>query len=405
MLNTINLAQTFQKVLALAIFASTIFIPTSSVNAAGCFPNPATEWYTSSATTNAPVSQATITFTNGNSFLMQAIKGTDNKVYSRFNSTLPEGNYIWENWMEGSGITVKEEPELIEFYQGTVPYFLMSAYGTDNGIYVRKSSDGANWNLWKRGGDITLKARPVTTYLSTGSFAASPILVQSGFGSDNGLYTRTSTDGVTWTNWARGGNITLASKPEQVFWNSKLIQFARGTDNGLYSRYTADGTTWSTWARNSGGITVLDETSTTGFDFGASNVKLQQVVRGTNNGVYFRNSADGLSWSNWARLGNLTAAEKPFINTAPNAGCGGAYVMRLFAKGTDSRLYSAENPGTDSLDFGFSIFLNWSGDTAITLGNNLVETRYSPTTGFYSTIQTVRGSDNKVYLRIVNNPL
>ena len=398
---------TLKQILPIVFLSAVVFLPSigaSAVAVGGC--NSFGEWVSSPATVDAPVSQISLTSGPGTTALMQAIKGTDGKSYTRVASSFPYTDSEWTAWEEGNGITISAEPELTEFGSGSETTVLESAFGTDKGLYTRTATAGTTWTNWVRGGSITLKSRPVTSYLATGDFTSSPMLVQTGFGTDSGLYTRTSTDGTIWTDWVRGGGITLASKPEQVFFNSNLIQLARGTDNGLYSRYTPNGTTWTDWLRNSGGITVLDETSTTSFDFGvspAANVKLQQVARGTDKGIYFRNSTDGLIWSDWSRLGSETFSDKPFIITASNTSCGGNFVMRLLAKGDNTRLYSVENGGIDSANFNFSGGLSWAIDSGITLGNTPKETDFMPnTSGSSLGVQTTRGSDNKVYTRVLN---
>lgn len=401
---TIN---TLKQILPVVFLAAVVFVPSIGANAVAigsC--NSFGGWVSSPATVDAPISQISLISGPGTNVLVQAIKGTDSKLYTRVASSFPYTDSNWSSWQEGNGITVSAEPEMTEFVNASAPTILESAFGTDMGLYTRTSTNATTWTNWARGGSITLKSRPVTSYLATGNFTSSPMLVQTGFGTDSGFYTRTSINGTTWTDWVKGGGITLASKPEQVFFNSNLIQLARGTDNGLYSRYTPNGTTWTSWLRNSGGITVLDETSTTSFDFGvspATNVKLQQVVRGTDKGIYFRNSTDGLTWSIWSRLGTETFSDKPFIITASNTSCGGNFVMRLLAKGDNTRLYSVENSGVDSTNFNFSGGLNWAIDSGITLGNTPKETDFKPnTSGSSLGVQTTRGSDNKVYTRILN---
>lgn len=400
---------------ALLLVAALISPNSSTVTANATAANSCTyvgPWQANSATVNSPASfTELINTTNNSAKLMQAIRGTDNRIYTRTVSQVPLSEDVWSTWQEGNGITVKSEPDLIAYQATNTPgsgVFFMTAYGTDNGIYTRSSNNGTTWTAWTRGGDITLKAKPTTSVwgmlnASLGYYDAWK-LVQTGYGSDNGLYTRTSLNGTTWTAWARGGAITLASSVEQVDYAGKLAQFARGTDNGLYSRYTTDGSVWTAWTRNSGGITVLDETTTTVGLFGSTG-KLLQVVRGTDKGLYFRSSTNNTSWTDWARLGNLTAADKPTITTSRNSGCGTENVMRLYSRGTDNRLYGVENGGIDSADFGFSQGLNWSSDTGITLNNNISVVEFTPTFDAFGSIQSARGTDNRLYTRTITSGL
>ena len=400
-----------KRFLVLTLLLVNILLPSSIVNAANCGRDDA--WYPSSATTDAPVSQSTISISSNSNQLVQAIKGTDGKLYSRIASTIPQGPTNWNEWIEGNGITVKSEPELVEFKDASTNYLLVSAFGTDNGLYVRKLYIGndyvASWTNWNRGGSITLKSIPVTSYLSTGAFASKPIILQSGFGTDNCLYTRTSTDGEIWTSWNRGGNITLASKPEQVLLEDKLIQFARGTDNGLYSRYTLDGLNWTSLLRNSGDITVLDETSTVYHDFKMTNLKkLQQAVRGTDKGVYFRSSSNGIDWSEWVRLGSITALEKPSLKNY--LVCQIFYEMNLYVLGTDNKLYEFENKVNDTPSFGLDLGFKWIPESNNTYAGNVSQNTFleligTPGVRSYApegTVQAIRGNDNKVYTRLSN---
>ena len=399
----------------LILLSATLISPNTQVSAAGSCSNVG-PWQANSATIFSPAAFATMTGDgSGNpQKLLQAIRGNDNRLYTRTTTQLATSESNWTAWQEGSGITIKTEPEVISFQTTSgSPMFVISAYGTDNGLYTRTSADGLTWAAWTRGGAITLKSKPTISSLQTynaSTMAFEQQLVQTGHGSDNGLYTRRSLNGTTWTDWVRGGSITLASRTEQLEFSGKIFQFARGTDNGLYSRYTSDGLTWTAWTRNSGGITVLDETSTViakDTDSNGTSVsgKILQYVRGTDSGIYFRSSTDAIDWSSWYRLGSITAADKPTSTVSINLGCGTNYVTRVYVKGINNRLYSVENGSSTSPTFGFDSGLNWSLDTGITLSNNISAIEHTPSTNpnvISGSIQSARGSDNKLYTRIIS---
>lgn len=114
--------------------------------------------------------------------LLQAIRCSDNRLYTRTTTQLATSESNWTAWQEGNGITIKTEPKVISFQTtGGSPMFIISAYGTDNGLYTRSLNE------------------------------------------------------TIWTDWVIGGSITIASRIEQLEFQDKVFQIARGTDIGLYS--------------------------------------------------------------------------------------------------------------------------------------------------------------------------
>jgi hypothetical protein len=136
--------------------------------------------------------------------------------------------------------------------------------------------------------------------------------------------------------------------------------------------------------------------------------KVMQFVRGADLGIYFRNSDDGLTWTNWVRLGSLQAADKPSTALSINLGCGTNYAMRAYVMGVDKKLYAVENPNSTSTSFGFADGLNWVLDTGITLNSNISVVEHTPVynPGILSgSVQSARGSDNKLYTRIITSTI
>jgi hypothetical protein len=411
------------KLFSALFIATTFVIPNVQLKAAAynsCVS--VGQWFSSTATISSPVAFSVLPDVVDPQSLLQAIRGTDNRLYTRITTSpniLSESDFT--AWQEGAGITVKEEPEIFVLSSTSGLIFVMSAFGTDNGLYTRTSSNGLTWTPWIRGGSITIKEKPSFNEIQVFNSDTSVFeqrLVQTAYGTDNGLYTRRTLDGITWTPWERAGTITIASSTEEYLAGSSidgytLVQFARGTDNGLYSRNTTDAINWSAWVRNSGGITVLDQ-PVTYLATDSNNLgqpiqgKILQFVRGTDKGIYFRSSVDALNWSNWFRLGNLLADARPEAVSTINRNCGSAYANRVYVKGIDKKLYAVENTSSQSSSFGFSDGLDWEVDTNISLGNNISVVDYIT---FFSVIgndqsqnvQSARGTDNKLYTRIITS--
>ena len=92
------------------------------------------------------------------------------------------------------------------------------------------------------------------------------------------------------------------SKVAMELFNNRIYQSVRGTDNGIYNRSSADGTNWTAW-QNLGGATLG------GPDLEVFNGRLYQSVRGTDNGIYNRSSVDGTTWTAWQNFGGATLAD------------------------------------------------------------------------------------------------
>jgi hypothetical protein len=376
----------------LAFFIALLLISVGNINtfAANCYGYAGFWEQTEAATLASPAAQNFID-TGSSLTMVQAIHGTDNRLYFRTNNSADGSSYTWTSWQTMGNITVKSEPDVTKYNIASNSILLFSAFGSDSKLYTKNYFVDGTSTEWLRGGDITLKARPVTSFFSGK-------LIQSGFGIDNGIYTRNSVDGVNWTAWQRGGNITLANKVEQYIFNSTLFQFARGSDNGLYSRFTLDGITWTDWLRDTAWITVLDEPSTSFFDYSGT-VKMQQVVRGTDRGYYFRSSVDGITWSSWLRLNlALTFSDKPNIFNL-QTGCGGNIDIWLYGK-TESKQIALSGGEFGAFNFangtiygsGFAVTDTLTAAENITLS---ISVGY----GNHLRIEAVRGTNNRLYTR------
>ncbi|MEO1561123.1 MAG: CHAP domain-containing protein [Cyanobacteria bacterium J06632_19] len=114
--------------------------------------------------------------------------------------------------------------------------------GEDNGIYTRSTSDGNNWTMWQRDGG-TSDTPKLEVFNGR--------LYQTVRGDkDPGVYTRSTSDGNNWTGWERNGE-SLGTPTMTVFRN-RLFQHIEGTDGTFYTRFVTSPTeAWSGW-RESG---------------------------------------------------------------------------------------------------------------------------------------------------------
>ena len=98
----------------------------------------------------------------------------------------------------------------------------------------------------------------------------------------------------TWESEGKGlSDISMA-----VF-NGRLYQAIRGLDNGIYTRSSADGQIWTGWVK---------EGSTKGnVGMAVFNGKLHQAVTGSGSKyVYTRYTSDGTTWSAWKYMDTVT---------------------------------------------------------------------------------------------------
>jgi hypothetical protein len=268
--------------------------------------------------------------------------------------------------LNGETLEIEMSRIAVETFKGRL---YQSVRGTDNGVYTRSSADGVNWSSWVSNGK-TLEAPELEVFNGR--------LYQSVRGMDDGVYARSSSDGINWSSWV--GNGKTWSAPELEAFNGRLYQTVQGIDNGVYTRSTADGANWSSWVGN--GATL--ETP----ELEAFNGRLYQSVRGTDNGVYTRSSADGINWSSWVSNGKTWDAPE----------------LEAF----NDRLYQSVR-GTNRDGLGDVVYtrssvdgVNWSSWS----GNGF--TRSTPTlTVFNDRLhQTIEGTDSpygKIYSRYSTN--
>jgi murein DD-endopeptidase MepM/ murein hydrolase activator NlpD len=236
--------------------------------------------------------------------------------------------------------------------------------GNDNNIYTRSSTDGINWTNWNNnGGGATLNAPSLAAFNGR--------LYQSHRGFDNNIYTRSSSDGVNWSGWAQSGGATQ-SAPTLAAVNGRLYQSHRGFDNNIHTRSSTDGVNWSGWVQSGGG-------TPTAPTLAAYNGRLYQSHRGFDgNKMYTRSSTDGMNWTGWAESGGSTPSYPTIAE----------FNGRLYQshRGYDSNLIYTRS-STDGV--------NWTGWTSI---NRSTPTAASMTAFNGKLYLTHQGLDDKIYM-------
>ena len=212
-----------------------------------------------------------------NNALYQAVRGTDDGLYTRWTT---DGEN-WTGWYKDR----QTSSTLINMavFNGRLYQALR---GTDNGIYTRSTADVKTWTSWEKNG---------STHGDVTMMVFNNRLYQAVRGTNDGIYTRYTTDGQAWTSWVNSGS--TKGNVSMVVFNNALYQAVRGTDDGLYTRWTTDGETWTGWYKDR-------QTSGTSINMAVFNGRLYQALRGTDNGIYTRSTADVKTWTSWEQSGS-----------------------------------------------------------------------------------------------------
>lgn len=221
----------------------------------------------------------------------------------------------WSCWRSHGGV-LTDAPAAAAF-NGRVYAF---ARGSDDGLYVRSSSDGQVYSAWTPlGGQLT--AAPAAT-------AARGRLFVFARGSDDALYVKSSADGRAFGEWQRlGGRLTAPPAATSV--NGVLYVFARGSDRGLYVTRSTDGRRFGAWQALGGVLTAAPAAA--GFQG-----RVYAFARGADLALYETSSGDGVTFTPWrSRGGILTAAPAAAAAAAPD----GTPALYLLARGDDGHLY------------------------------------------------------------------
>ncbi|MTJ16630.1 MULTISPECIES: hypothetical protein [unclassified Dolichospermum] len=253
------------------------------------------------------------------------------------------------------------------------------AYAKDNNtIYLSGEFLGANKD--------NIEAVTGVLVEEVGHYLDSQINVQDAAGDEGDIFSRLvrgqsisegelvslhgEDDTATFT--LNGQNIAVEmSKVAMEVFNNRIYQSVRGTDNGIYNRSSADGTNWTAW-QNFGGATLG------GPDLEVFNGRLYQTVRGTDNQIYNRSSDNGSNWTAWQNFGGATLSG-PDLEV---------FNGRLYqtVRGTDNQIYNRSSDNGSN----WTSWQNFGGAT-------LADPELKVFNG--KLFQAVQGTDDRIYTR------
>ena len=229
---------------------------------------------------------------------------TDNYLYSRnTNGDTINQKIVWSAWAKDGGATLKEEIAAVKL-SADPEKLLISAYGTDSRLYTKiLNSDGTSFTTWVEGAGITIKGKPVLAEIGLESTLKT---FQFGYGTDNKLYSRTTTNGTSWTTWV-GDSITLKDEISVSKASDYLVLSGYGIDNKLYTKIltATDSSTLSKNWQEGAGITITQEPSSTEYkDDATGNYFVFQSTKGTDGKIWTRSASRTLVngflvWNGW----------------------------------------------------------------------------------------------------------
>jgi len=228
--------------------------------------------------------------------LVQLVPGANRQLFSRVSTT---NGSTWSNWKPTTGYLGNEEPIQTIVRNGAI---YQAFKGTDNGVYVLRSTDGETWTRSHLHGPVS------------GSFELDAVgdrLVLNLRGSGHKGYTRySSPEGTSWSSWLPL-SAQMMGDVHQENVDGKLVQIYRGMDNQIQTRYSVDGVHWSAWETGESAIAANDwrkdyltafnldttlEAPVTHYEFDG---KLVEATL-TNGHIYGRHSEDnGETWTDW----------------------------------------------------------------------------------------------------------
>ncbi|NES64024.1 MAG: hypothetical protein F6K24_01560 [Okeania sp. SIO2D1] len=333
-----------------------------------------TEWKHTGGHANSNVKQLTL-----NDKVFQIIKGTNDAVYIR-NSSNGEN---WTGWGQLSG-TILGDFQI----EAIADQLVLSIRGTDNKIHTRHATNGTSWSGWQ-----TANVRAITGIQQE---AVDDKLVQSYRGTDDKIYTRYSSDGQNWSTWETlpeaiassdwrqeylqqlADSSTHQIEPEdisEIEFGDKIIQSRTAENKDVQTRHSTDGgKTWTEW-KHTGGHANSNVKQLT------LNNKVYQVIKGTDDAVYIRNSTNGENWTGWGKLSGAVVGDFQ-IEAIANK-------LVLATRGTDNKIRSRYATNNTS----GNVWSGWhtASVPAITaIHQELVDDKL---------LQSYRGTDDEIYTR------
>ena len=268
----------------------------------------------------------------------QTARGPENKVYQRQST---DGGQTWSNWGYVSMHNQESTPRTFVLEDRV----FQVVHNPNNHIYFRSTVDGSNWSGWNNIGgpsadvETTLidnrlvisqqnyndlvytrtvddkrwtnwETAPTASINGIQQEIRDDVIHQTYQGIDGKGYTRSSADGLTWSDW---GETTISQtewqheplnfeKVDTVEFNGTTTQTAKGPENKVYQRQSTDGgKTWNNWHYIS-----MHNQEATPRTFVLED-RIFQVVHNPNNRIYFRWTGDGRNWSRWNDIGGPSA--------------------------------------------------------------------------------------------------
>lgn len=232
------------------------------------------------------------------------------------------GPPTWSAWSSQGGVLV-DSPAATGFNDRVYVF----ARGSDNGLYVKSTGDGVSFTAWQPLGGV-LSAAPAAATVNGQLYVFAK-------GADDALYVKQSSDGSNFTEWRNLGGV-LTAPPAASGVRGVLYVFAKGADNALYMMRSSDGFTFVGWYNLGGVLTAAP--AATGFQD-----EVYVFAKGADDALYEKHAADGSRFTDWRGLGGVLTAAPAAATYVPRSGSPRLY---LFARGADGALYerhSADN--------------------------------------------------------------
>ncbi|MDD3647449.1 MAG: hypothetical protein PHS44_03030 [Candidatus Dojkabacteria bacterium] len=259
----------------------------------------------------------------GNRRMVVSVRKSDGNIYTRRYTNENE----YGNW-EKNGST-QGDVKLTRFVNSEGEEILIqSARSDSNRLIQRYSVNGADWSSWsydrKINGNPSFAAftyRGTTRSTSFITLLFSGIkretLTESVLGLNDLVYSRSSYDGINWTNWiASEGNISEDISTAVLHFSEIpiergahggnkdiLFQTSRNNSGHLVTRYSENGLQFTAWeiGKRIHGKPEIASFSPLNLHLTSNPQMLVQSVRGTDDFVYTRYSKDGAVWSDWRK--------------------------------------------------------------------------------------------------------